>query len=394
MGPGGLAPAVDFSSSALAGSGSSAGSGTGFGNIVGAGYFGSLFDAVSPFILSWINNRYATQQQRRNNRYLEQMQRDQNAFNVSMLNRQNSYNSPREMIARLRAAGLNPNLAYGSLSAGASPGLQAVASPGFDAGTAPRVPTNTQTALIYHNLKMQQYERSLAKEELESKKLQNVGQELSNENQKFVNKYQEDDKKREIDTWKQTYANLQETQKQIIATTNQLNAMTDLQFEKIAQEKLNTKYLEKTLDDRVNLIKAQYNLTVEETEQVKQATRLLILQQATEIAKRKNLDKQTAILEQQLAEAKEKWSALKSKAQAMGNNDILISEELLKYYSAQGMQYDNIHKKFVMRANYEMPDQAGFMQSLSSGLTFANDKILPLYDAFGDLLKGAMMMLL
>lgn len=44
------------------------------------------------------------------------LQDRQNQFNLDMWNRQNEYNSPKAQMQRLADAGLNPNLAYGSLS--------------------------------------------------------------------------------------------------------------------------------------------------------------------------------------------------------------------------------------------------------------------------------------
>lgn len=46
--------------------------------------------------------------------YQQKLMNMQNAFNVDMWNRQNAYNDPSAQMARLRAAGLNPNLVYGS----------------------------------------------------------------------------------------------------------------------------------------------------------------------------------------------------------------------------------------------------------------------------------------
>lgn len=58
------------------------------------------------------------------------------ASNLEMWNMQNAYNSPKEQMARLQAAGLNPNLAYGSgnvagISSDAPKGYQRAQSPDF-----------------------------------------------------------------------------------------------------------------------------------------------------------------------------------------------------------------------------------------------------------------------
>lgn len=46
------------------------------------------------------------------------LQEEQNAFNLKMWNLQNEYNSPKSQVQRLVAAGLSPNLAYGTVSTG------------------------------------------------------------------------------------------------------------------------------------------------------------------------------------------------------------------------------------------------------------------------------------
>lgn len=60
-------------------------------------------------------NREAQAQENEANRNWSNQQRDQqNKFNLEQYHRTNQYNSPREQMARLAAAGLNPNLIYGS----------------------------------------------------------------------------------------------------------------------------------------------------------------------------------------------------------------------------------------------------------------------------------------
>lgn len=60
----------------------------------------------------------------------------QRQWNLDMWNMQNAYNSPREQMERLRAAGLNPNMAYGSgnvagINAGSAPDYARPKSPNF-----------------------------------------------------------------------------------------------------------------------------------------------------------------------------------------------------------------------------------------------------------------------
>lgn len=79
---------------------------------------GSIFDGIAGAVLSAgggiignIMNRNAIREQNKANKDLAKYQ-----FNLNMQawNAQNQYNSPAAQVARLKAAGLNPQLAYGS----------------------------------------------------------------------------------------------------------------------------------------------------------------------------------------------------------------------------------------------------------------------------------------
>lgn len=69
-------------------------------------------------------------------RYSREEAERERASNLEMWNMQNAYNSPREQMARLQSAGLNPNLAYGSgnvagISSDAPKGYQRANLPDF-----------------------------------------------------------------------------------------------------------------------------------------------------------------------------------------------------------------------------------------------------------------------
>lgn len=301
MGPNGLAPAVDFSSDVSGASGY----GSLFSQYGSAGFGAAttIFDAVSPFILSWMNNRYATQQQRRNNRYLQQLQRDQNAFNVRMLNQQNTYNSPREMVARLRAAGLNPNLAYGSLGQGMSQGLQS-AGVGFDQGSAPRVPANTQTAMLYHNMKMQQYERDLAKEDIIGKRLQNEGMQL--DNSKKENDLSYNDVKNKLDVaymenlntnFSHEWLNMAYNNSFLESHAIYLDAATNTEVQQCIAWLMENAFNEATLDERIRAVGLANDLTEQEIEESKKLIQYYIALTAKTWSEKKGIDLQNDITE-------------------------------------------------------------------------------------------------
>ena len=64
--------------------------------------------------------RAQQQENQKNREYNLMLARTQNQWNLEQWQRENDYNSPTAQMARFRAAGLNPNLAYGQLSNGAS----------------------------------------------------------------------------------------------------------------------------------------------------------------------------------------------------------------------------------------------------------------------------------
>lgn len=92
------------------------------------------------------------------NRYAKKQLERQNAFNREMWELDNEYNSPENQMARLKAAGLNPNLVYGNGSvANTSKGpvrggdFTAVPSPTGDLG---RVAADT--LMMYQDVQMRQ----------------------------------------------------------------------------------------------------------------------------------------------------------------------------------------------------------------------------------------------
>ena len=60
------------------------------------------------------------QENQKNREYNLMLARTQNQWNIEQWQRENDYNSPTAQMSRFRAAGLNPNLAYGQMSNGAS----------------------------------------------------------------------------------------------------------------------------------------------------------------------------------------------------------------------------------------------------------------------------------
>ncbi|WGL31069.1 DNA pilot protein [Dipodfec virus UOA04_Rod_698] len=87
---------------------------------------GSLLGSVGGTIANQINFNKQLKAQREENQknrdFNAQQSALQRAYNLNVLNSQNNYNSPAEMMKRLRAAGLNPNLVYGDIGSSTSTG--------------------------------------------------------------------------------------------------------------------------------------------------------------------------------------------------------------------------------------------------------------------------------
>lgn len=93
--------------------------------------FGAGFSGVGSAVSSLVGGIGGAIQARKNRKLARELAQKQQDFmsaeaekayqrNLDMWNKQNAYNSPASQMARLEAAGLNPNLAYGSLSSSAA----------------------------------------------------------------------------------------------------------------------------------------------------------------------------------------------------------------------------------------------------------------------------------
>lgn len=110
----------------------------------------------------------------RNQRFQREQYERQRADNLSDWQRENEYNSPQQQMARLKAAGLNPNLVYGNgaVATGASVNsASAQASP----GAAPefRAPDIGNTMSQYQSIQSTQAQTDLLGQQLQNQQAQN-----------------------------------------------------------------------------------------------------------------------------------------------------------------------------------------------------------------------------
>ena len=96
---------------------------SGFSNLLNSSAGSSMLGTAGNIIGSFLGSSNQWKYQKRQNEWSERMMRQQNAWNqsnaatayqrqIAFYNMQNDYNSPTNQIARLRSAGINPNLAY------------------------------------------------------------------------------------------------------------------------------------------------------------------------------------------------------------------------------------------------------------------------------------------
>lgn len=96
---------------------------SGFSNFLNSSAGSAAFGTVGNIFGSYLGASNQWKYQRRQNEWSERMMQQQNAWNqqnaatayqrqIAFYNMQNVYNSPVNQIARLRSAGINPNLAY------------------------------------------------------------------------------------------------------------------------------------------------------------------------------------------------------------------------------------------------------------------------------------------
>ena len=146
------------------------------GNALTGGLGGALITGVSSLVGSAMNNSASERISKETNEFNAQQAELNRQYQTQMWNLTNEYNSPEQQMARLKAAGLNPNLVYGgntvANSASSMPsGSLVTASPyDYNNGIGSAVSQAIQTYLAI----------SQGKSQLESAKLQNENQEMQN----------------------------------------------------------------------------------------------------------------------------------------------------------------------------------------------------------------------
>lgn len=149
---------------------------------------GQILPAVTTLWEGYQNRKQSQKNLKNQQNFNLQQAADARAYNLEMWHMSNQYNSPREQMARLKAAGLNPNLAYGSgnvagLSSGRAPEYVKPDTPDFMSIPAPAISKVGSALASYQDFR---YKDAT----IRSKELSNVisGAEMDNASMYFHNR--------------------------------------------------------------------------------------------------------------------------------------------------------------------------------------------------------------
>lgn len=135
------------------------GSGSLLGSVLGAvPVVGGILNGVTQMFTNTANRKFQ-----------HKMYNIQRADALADWNMQNEYNSPSSQMARLKAAGLNPNLVYGNGATSMATAQPRGSTPSGTSGTAPRFDVSSVLPLLMYQLKAQMQEQ-----QIENLKTQNL----------------------------------------------------------------------------------------------------------------------------------------------------------------------------------------------------------------------------
>lgn len=232
-----------------------------------------------------------------NNRANDRRQQEAYEQNLRMWHMQNEYNSPASQIARLRAAGLNPNLIYGSPDNTA----QAPPSKGVSEGHAGQVDPMVAMNALNILKQMELVDADIALKESQARNFDSDTERQNLENDVFPQKFS---------------ASMQE----VFSRINVNNAEADKLFNesKVAYENYIAKQLEnyfntQTMQDRISLVAKQLDLTDADIK-VAKATASKMYAEISYLQKKGELiteQKYTEIARRSLISAQEKTEGFK-----------------------------------------------------------------------------------
>nr|QJB21071.1 MAG: DNA pilot protein [Microvirus sp.] len=212
-----------------------------------SGKAAAVIQTIMPAITTAMSGIFAGRQNKLQRQHEANMYQQAQKDNLANWQMQNEYNSPAQMMARLKAAGMNPNLAYGEFSAGRAE------QPNYTPQQVSDQSQNLSRAMDFSQM----------------------GNVMSNIYDLRIKKGQ---------------ADLLEAQANTQSTVQLLNTI-GAELKRLEQQKLqiSNKYDQDTLDKRIQMLSAQYDSILAGINEAKSRTRLNNQSTATSQAQQQNL---------------------------------------------------------------------------------------------------------
>lgn len=212
-----------------------------------SGKAAAVLQTIMPVVNTATSGLLAAQQNKKQRQHERDMYAQAQKDNLANWHLQNDYNSPAQMMARLKAAGMNPNLAYGEFSAGRAE------QPNYTPQQVSDQSQNLSRAMDFSQM----------------------GNVMSNIYDLRIKKGQ---------------ADLLEAQAGTQGTVQLLNTIT-AELKRLEQQKLqiSNQYDRDTLQKRIDMLSAQYDSTLAGVEESRSRTRLNNQSTATSQAQQRSI---------------------------------------------------------------------------------------------------------
>lgn len=277
-------------------------------------------------LVSYGMNRLA---QERSFQQQKELQNDAQNFNQMMFNLANQYNSPLAQMSRFKNAGLNPNLIYGQQANTASPISMGSGSAPLAASMSPF--DTAESIKLIRGMVLKQQELDLKEKQAN---IDNINADTAEKNQNIIESGSRIDKNNaEIDqiahqnNW--TDQQIEESKKLMDKYDKEIEEIgVRIDSEKLEQDiqRLNKEFLEKSMDDRIELIKSEIKKN--------NAQANLSYQQAREIS---------TLLTQKLKNLEAEWEEIQARTDlTKEQKDKLAQDKLIE-------QADNYYLEIAQR---------------------------------------------
>lgn len=272
---------------------------------------------MSDLVGTFISAEYNDRSQQRSFEQQKELQRDAQDYNTLMYNRSNLYNSPLQQMQRFKAAGLNPNLIYSQMSgsSASAPTMGAGSAPAPAQMQAPSLMETAQIGLLNSQKRNIDADTANKEKDVEVKDMS-----------MFLDKEHLNLEKRLNDS----NIELNDASKQqIFQSINKLVEETNGIRVDNAIKSLDKQFLERSMDDRVAIVKATLNKTLADAHlsqvQAQRITTLLTQELSNLKAEFVSIVSNTALTKEQ-----QKMLAQQKIIQGADNYYLILASELRK----------------------------------------------------------------